>query len=132
MNDDSNIKLPDKLKNIPFSVPDNYFDRLPDSIMKKCTGEPVRKLSLWQTAKPILTFAAGFLILFGLSRFIIGTVTSNSPQTDNYLSQTYSSEINQILNEDEINDEMQEEIITYIVDEHYVSMIFVENEYLPY
>ncbi|MDR2126887.1 MAG: hypothetical protein LBP63_08670 [Prevotellaceae bacterium] len=132
MNDETNIKLPDKLKNSPFSLPNGYFDSLPDRIMKKCTAETAKKLTLWQTAKPILSFAAGFLLLAGISQIIVNTVT-DKPNTPIQLAQTITNEsaIIDLYENDEMSDDIEDEIITYLVDDHYISMAFIEDEYLP-
>ncbi|MDR3287634.1 MAG: hypothetical protein LBT27_09355 [Prevotellaceae bacterium] len=131
MNDDTHIKLPDKLKNSPFSVPNGYFDLLPEQIMQKCTSKKAEKISLWKTAKPILSFAAGFLLLAGISKAILTVVTTEKTESVNYLSQTTDEEITPILYENEMSDEMKDEIISYLVDEHYISMTFIEDEYIP-
>ncbi|MDR2651509.1 MAG: hypothetical protein LBC68_04235 [Prevotellaceae bacterium] len=131
MNDETDIKLPDRLKNSQFSLPNGYFDSLPDRIMKRCTTETAKKHTLWQAAKPILTFAAGFLLLVGISQIMINIVTDKKSDTT-YVAQTDENEIPIIdLLGDEISDEIKDEIITYIVDEHYISMAFIEDEYLP-
>ncbi|MDR2292877.1 MAG: hypothetical protein LBE11_05320 [Prevotellaceae bacterium] len=133
MNDETNIKLPDRLKNSPFSLPNGYFDSLPDCIMKKCTSETVKKRTLWQTAKPILNFAAGFLLLVGISQIIVNTVTDKKSDTTLNLAQTNTDEtsIIDLYENGEITDEIEDEIITYLVDDHYISMVFIEDEYLP-
>ncbi|MDR2065526.1 MAG: hypothetical protein LBP85_07465 [Prevotellaceae bacterium] len=133
MNDETNIKLPDRLKNSPFSLPNGYFDSLPDRIMKKCTTETVKKPALWQTLKPILSFAAGFLLLVGISQIAVNTVTDTKSIETAHLSQTNTNEtkIIDLYENDEIGDGIEDEIISYLVDDHYISMIFIENEYLP-
>ncbi|MDR1984841.1 MAG: hypothetical protein LBQ28_08465 [Prevotellaceae bacterium] len=131
MDNEANIKLPDKLKDLPFSVPNGYFDALPDRIMQKCTTETAKKPTLWQTARPILNFAAGFLLLVGISSVIVNTVTDEKTESANYLSQTNTEEIAPVLHENEMSDEMQDEIIAYLVDENYISMVFIEDEYIP-
>ncbi|MDR1553626.1 MAG: hypothetical protein LBS69_09225 [Prevotellaceae bacterium] len=131
MNNETDIKLPDRLKNSSFSLPNGYFDSLPERIMKKCKAETVKKPALWQTAKPILAFAAGFLLLVGISQIMVNIVTDKKANST-HLAQTNTNEIPIIdLYDDEISDEIQDEIITYLVDEHYISMAFIEDEYLP-
>ncbi|MDR3226998.1 MAG: hypothetical protein LBT56_04940 [Prevotellaceae bacterium] len=131
MNDETHIKLPDKLKNTPFSVPNGYFDTLPEQIMQKCTGKKVEKISLWKSAKPMLSFAAGFLLLVGISKAILTVVSTEKTESVNYISQTTDEEIMPVLHENEMSDEMEDEIISYLVDEHYISMTFIEDEYIP-
>jgi hypothetical protein len=130
MDTKNDIKLPDRLKNLPFEVPKGYFDSLPTHIMQKCTTETVQKRTLWQAAKPILTFAAGFLLLVGLSKIMLTVVDSVKPKNENYLSQTQSDENAPALFENELSDEMKDEIIAYFVDEQSVPIIFIEDEYI--
>jgi len=124
MDTENDIKLPDRLKNSPFEVPNGYFDSLPARVMQKCTNETVQKRSLWQAAKPILSFAAGFLLLFGLSKFLVTVVSDENP---NYMSQTQIEEIS-VMFEDEMSDEMNDEIIAYLVYEQSIPTIFIEDE----
>ena len=124
MDTENDIKLPDRLKNSPFDVPNGYFDSLPARVMQKCTNETVQKRSLWQAAKPILSFAAGFLLLFGLSKFLVTVVSDENP---NYMSQTQIEEIS-VMFEDEMSDEMNDEIIAYLVYEQSIPTIFIEDE----
>jgi len=124
MDTENDIKLPDRLKNSPFEVPNGYFDSLPARVMQKCTNETVQKRSLWQAAKPILSFAAGFLLLFGLSKFLVTVVSDENP---NYMSQTQTEEIS-VMFEDEMSDEMNDEIIAYLVYEQSIPTIFIEDE----
>jgi hypothetical protein len=130
MNDEEiDIKLPDKLKETPFDVPNGYFDSLPNRIMEKCTNQTIEKRPLWKITKPLLSFAAGFLLLFGISKIIVSTVTADSQSDQSYVSQ--ANEVKPILSADEMNDDMADEIISYLVDEHYISMAFIEDEYTP-
>jgi hypothetical protein len=124
MDTENDIKLPDRLKNSPFEVPNGYFDSLSARVMQKCTNETVQKRSLWQAAKPILSFAAGFLLLFGLSKFLVTVVSDENP---NYMSQTQIEEIS-VMFEDEMSDEMNDEIIAYLVYEQSIPTIFIEDE----
>jgi hypothetical protein len=133
MDNETDIKLPDKLKNSPFSFPNGYFDTLPNRIMEKCTDRTVKKYTLWQTVKPILSFAAGFLLLVGISQIIVNVATDRKTDTLTGLSQTNTDEsiFDMYESNNEFSDEIKDEIITYIIDEHYISMVFVEDQYLP-
>lgn len=128
-NEDIDIKLPDRLKELPFSVPNGYFDSLPNRIMQKCTNQTAEKQTLWRTVKPLLSFAAGFLLLFGIAKIIVSTVGVDSQSNKNYAFQT--NEVKPIVAAEEMDDDMQDEIISYLVDEHYISMVFIEDEYIP-
>lgn len=127
-NEEIDIKLPDKLKESPFDVPNGYFDSLPNRIMQKCTNQTAEKQTFLQRAKPILSFAAGFLLLFGISNIIVRTVT-NENHKDKHISQ--ANEMKPIVSKDEMSDDMTEEIISYLIDEHYISIAFIEDEYIP-
>jgi len=127
-NEEIDIKLPDKLKESPFSVPNGYFDSLPDRIMQKCTSQTAGKQTFWQIVKPVLSFAAGFLLLFGVSKIIVNTVGTDNGN-NNYTLTT--SEVRPIVSSEEMDDDMEDEIISYLVDEHYISMVFIEDEYIP-
>lgn len=59
-----------KNKDLPFTVPEGYFERLPSRIMQRCDErEAVRgqRLLLWGSIRAQLAFAAGFALLVGLS-----------------------------------------------------------------
>lgn len=130
-NEEFDIKLPDRLKELPFSVPNGYFDSLPDKIMQKCTNQQTAaKQTFWQAAKPALSFAAGFVLLFGISKIIINTVSIDSQNGSHYVSQANSNEVKPIVPDEEMDDDMEDEIISYLIDENYVSRIFIEDEYI--
>ena len=130
-NEEIDIKLPDKLKESPFSVPNGYFDSLPDRIMQKCASQTVEKRTLWQITKPALSFAAGFLLLFGISKIIVNTINVDKQANKNYVSQINANAVKPIFSAEEICDDMEDEIISYLIDEHYISMIFIEDDYTP-
>ena len=55
----------------PFSVPDGYFDTLPDIVMDKIeqqTKSKSRRIGI--TIRPLLSMAAAFLILFGIWKLV--------------------------------------------------------------
>ncbi|MDR3188875.1 MAG: hypothetical protein LBT94_06800 [Prevotellaceae bacterium] len=59
-----------KNKNLPFTVPEGYFERLPERVMQRCDGREeahVQHLSLWGSVRAQLAFAAGFALLVGFS-----------------------------------------------------------------
>lgn len=127
-NEKIDIQLPDKLKESPFSVPNGYFDSLPSRIMQRCTNQTVGKRTFWQAARPILSFAAGFLLLFGISKIIVSTVFIDNQSETNYISQ--ANEAKPIISPEDMCDDMEDEIISYLIDEHYISMTFIEDEYI--
>jgi hypothetical protein len=132
MNNETNIKLPDRLKESPFNIPNGYFDRLPEQIMQKCASKKKEKITLWKAAKPMMAFAAGFLLLVCFSKIVIDTITPKKDLSSSYLAQTEDmDDILPVLKEGEIDEEMKDEIINYIIDEQYISMSFIEDEYIP-
>jgi hypothetical protein len=59
-----------KSKDLPFTAPEGYFDRLTERIMQRCDGveaAPAPHLRLWSSVRAQLAFAAGFALLVGLS-----------------------------------------------------------------
>lgn len=56
-------------KELPFKVPEGYFDELPARIQNLCVGEEKEKtqVSLFQLVKAQMSLAAGFIILVGLA-----------------------------------------------------------------
>lgn len=60
----TDINNPSFNKKLPFSVPDGYFDTLPQRIQENCTSAPEAKHTSWIiTFRSQLSFAAGFAIL---------------------------------------------------------------------
>lgn len=60
----TNIHNPKFNKELPFIVPDGYFDSLPQKIQEKCTSQPEIKHTPWIVAiRSQLAFVAGFAAL---------------------------------------------------------------------
>ncbi|REA61264.1 hypothetical protein DSL64_12495 [Dyadobacter luteus] len=61
--DNKRIRLDDLKKETPFSVPDGYFDELPQIIQAKITSEPVRKpLVGWSWQRSVALVSAMSLV----------------------------------------------------------------------
>jgi hypothetical protein len=59
-----------KSKDLPFTVPEGYFERLPSRIMQRCDEREAargQRLLPWGNIRSQLAFAAGFALLVGLS-----------------------------------------------------------------
>jgi hypothetical protein len=59
-----------KNKDLPFTVPEGYFESLPERIMQRCDGHEAtfaQRHTLWSSIRSQLAFAAGFALLAGLS-----------------------------------------------------------------
>jgi hypothetical protein len=64
--DKQRIRLDDLKKEVPFSVPEGYFERLPNIIQSRITSEPVRKPVIswsWQRATGLVAAMALILVL---------------------------------------------------------------------
>ena len=64
--DNKRIRLDDLKKEVPFTVPDGYFDKLPQIIQSKIPSEPVRKPVIgwsWQRSLGLVSAMALVLVL---------------------------------------------------------------------
>jgi len=64
--DNKRIRLDDLKKEVPFTVPDGYFDKLPQIIQSKIPSEPVRKPVIgwsWQRSLGLVSALALVLVL---------------------------------------------------------------------
>ena len=132
MNENDEIKLPDRHEKNPFNVPDSYFDTLPDHIIKRVnTGKRIKKYSLLINIKPLVTLAAGFIVLIGLSLAILNFITNIYPGTKNNNSNNnntlYAENHTEIINEEEMTDDVLNEIIAYLINEQNISNYITEN-----
>jgi hypothetical protein len=67
-----------KNKDLPFTVPEGYFDALPERIVQRCDereAAPAQRLHLWSSIRAQLAFAAGFALLVGLSYLAVKHAT---------------------------------------------------------
>lgn len=68
-----------KNKDLPFAVPEGYFDNLTERIMQRCDGREVahaQRLHVWSSIRAQLAFAAGFALLVGLSYVAVRYATT--------------------------------------------------------
>ena len=74
--------LQDELNKNPFTVPENYFDRLPMNVQERCVSEnEIKSSSVWSSIKPRLAYIGGFaaLALIAYGGFsTIGNSTNNN------------------------------------------------------
>ena len=117
------------LKNNPFSVPDGYFDLLPQYIGQKIahiSTQQTRRIgvdfSVFKRFNAQLALAASFILMIGLGYGLVRLITPKSVDTDPFDSEplsvfnTYS-----LLQDDEWEDSIDsEQIITYLT-EHGIS-----------
>ncbi|KQS31436.1 hypothetical protein [Dyadobacter sp. Leaf189] len=64
--DKGRIRLEDIRKEVPFSVPEDYFDKLPQQIQSRIPAEPVRKPVIswnWQRVTGLVSAMAIILVL---------------------------------------------------------------------
>ena len=64
--DKQRIRLEDLKREVPFSVPDDYFDKLPQIIQSRIPAEPVRKPIIswsWQRMTGLVSAMALILVL---------------------------------------------------------------------
>lgn len=64
--DKGRIRLEDIRKEVPFSVPEDYFDKLPQQIQARIPAEPVRKPVIswnWQRVTGLVSAMAIILVL---------------------------------------------------------------------
>ena len=116
--------LSDISNKIPFKVPENYFSQLNETIMAKLPEKEVpviRKVSLWDKAKPWAYMAAMFLGLL----FTVKVLTTNT-QTRSSNKNTASTSISQqdYWSDVEISEEeFFDYIETQFVDENYYNLV---------
>lgn len=123
-------------KELPYSVPDGYFDSLPFRIQEYClTQSPVhrkQKVTVWQALKAQMSLAAGFVALAFLAAgaYYVLQPTSNTPSVlsnDDYIeiiqNNIYDFDEESLINEIQpyrLDDSIQnhnDEMIQYLLDQ---------------
>lgn len=97
---------------VPFSVPENYFSQLNDTIMASLPEKQapvIEPISIWDKAKPWAYMAAMFLGLFFTVRVLV--INTNTQQEDYWSGVEISEE------------EFFDYIETQFVDEDYYDLI---------
>lgn len=69
--DDKRIRLDDLKKETPFSVPDDYFDKLPQIIQSRIVSEPVRKPLIGWSWKRSAALVSAMSLIFVLVWFTV-------------------------------------------------------------
>lgn len=131
-------------KEVPFNVPSGYFDELPSRIMDRCVGANAttenEHTSIWQVLRSQLALAAGFIGLAFLAfvgYYYIkpsgnGEVLTNDDYIEIVRKNIYDydegllvKESNVYLNYDSINNELQDDMIQYLLDRNidYVTLM---------
>jgi hypothetical protein len=116
--DNKRIRLDELKKETPFSVPDGYFDELPQIIQAKITSEPIRKpLVGWSWQRSVALVSAMSLV------FILVWVTV--PERQGELGQGPLADIS----ESSIISYLEEEDINYYdLSEHKVVQSAFDND----
>lgn len=60
-----------ELKEMPFSVPDGYFDRLKSEV-RECTKPQIVHVGIWTKLAPYAAIAAMFLFILTLGKLFVG------------------------------------------------------------
>ncbi len=124
-------------KELPYSVPQGYFDSLPERIQEKCASEhPIAKkqnVTLWDTLKAQVSLAAGFaaLAILAFAGYYVLQPTNNDAvilSNDDYIEiiqrNIYDYDEGSIVDEVkplETNDSLprhDEEMIQYLLDQN--------------
>lgn len=86
----------ERIKQIPFSAPENYFETLEERIAERVSPSEKKgwRISLAKTLKPALTLAASFLIIAGLGW---GVMRLTHTAQRNLAQQTENTEDGQML-----------------------------------
>lgn len=131
-------------KEVPFKVPDGYFDELPTRIMDRCLDAnatiETKHIPIWQVLRSQLALAAGFIglaLLAFVSYYYLqpsknDIVLSNDDYIEivrkniyDYDEELLVKESNGYLNYDSINKEWQDDMIQYLLDRNidYVTLL---------
>jgi flagellar biogenesis protein FliO len=142
MNHQTNMSQNIKQKNKQFSVPDGYFEYLPNKIMSQINETPASSESkpLFYILKKQLAFAAAFILFFIISysvfRFISNAIqdnhktisTNNSTYEDIILAKVEETDLVDFLTnttEETLNDPNALE--NYLIDENINEHIIQDN-----
>ncbi|MDR0415603.1 MAG: hypothetical protein LBH84_09380 [Prevotellaceae bacterium] len=116
-------------KHLPFTVPDGYFENLPERLMQRCDEHEAargQRRSLWSGIRSQLAFAAGFALLAGLAYVAVrytqslahasadgadATCAISALDLENFLLQAPDSD-----DDNDDNDELDDEaIVSYLL-----------------
>lgn len=122
-----------KLKKMPYSIPEGYFEKM-KAEARKCTEPAPMHISIWTRLAPYAGIAAMFLFILTLGKLFIGqpdadtagTLTEDISTYEDYL--VFSDMPDIYLNEPETEEEgiADEDIIEYLI---YIGATIEDIEY---
>lgn len=122
-----------KLKKMPYSIPEGYFEKM-KAEARKCTEPAPMHISIWTRLAPYAGIAAMFLFLLTLGKLFVGqqdadtagTLTEDISTYEDYL--VFSDMPDIYLNEPETEEEgiADEDIIEYLI---YIGATIEDIEY---
>lgn len=122
-----------KLKKMPYSIPEGYFEKM-KAEARKCTEPAPVHISIWTRLAPYAGIAAMFLFILTLGKLFIGqkaadtagTLTEDISTYEDYL--VFSDMPDIYLNEPETEEEgiADEDIIEYLI---YIGATIEDIEY---
>ena len=122
-----------KLKKMPYSIPEGYFEKM-KAEARKCTKPAPMHISIWTRLAPYAGIAAMFLFILTLGKLFVGqqdadtagTLTEDISTYEDYL--VFSDMPDIYLNEPETEEEgiADEDIIEYLI---YIGATIEDIEY---
>lgn len=122
-----------KLKKMPYSIPEGYFEKM-KAEARKCTEPAPMHISIWTRLAPYAGIAAMFLFILTLGKLFVGqqdadtagTLTEDISTYEDYL--VFSDMPDIYLNEPETEEEgiADEDIIEYLI---YIGATVEDIEY---
>lgn len=117
MKNDILNNLSDELREMPYSVPEGYFDGLRESLL--ATGSSYKERSFAGKVMPYVSMAAAFLLLVTAGTFILERTTSSDTMTyedymvysDMMIEHEYDDEELHVL----ANEVEDEDIVEYLI-----------------
>ena len=130
---DKDILQEPKLKKMPYSIPEGYFEKM-KAEARKCTEPAPVHISIWTRLAPYAGIAAMFLFILTLGKLFVGqqdadtagTLTEDISTYEDYL--VFSDMPDIYLNEPETEEEgiADEDIIEYLI---YIGATVEDIEY---
>lgn len=133
MENEKDILQEPKLKKMPYSIPEGYFEKM-KAEARKCTEPAPVHISIWTRLAPYAGIAAMFLFILTLGKLFVGqkaadtagTLTEDISTYEDYL--VFSDIPDVYLNEPETEAEgiVDEDIIEYLI---YIGATIEDIEY---
>lgn len=133
MENEKDILQEPKLKKMPYSIPEGYFEKM-KAEARKCTEPAPGHISIWTRLAPYAGIAAMFLFILTLGKLFVGqqdadtagTLTEDISTYEDYL--VFSDIPDVYLNEPETEEEgiADEDIIEYLI---YIGATIEDIEY---